>query len=68
MEREICPFCGRKIRDRLKHYVLNHDIESLDDFIERFEKVKMEEEKREQEKLQRELEEEKRKYSEAAGK
>ena len=46
MEVEACPFCGRKIGDILRHYVLDHGIESSDDFIKRFEIVKMEEEKR----------------------
>ena len=46
MEGEACPFCGRKIGDILQHYVLDHDIKNSDDFINRFEIVKMEEEKR----------------------
>lgn len=48
MERDTCPFCGKKIKDMLKHFTIIHEIKTLEELRIRFKKIEIEEKKKEE--------------------
>ena len=45
-QRQVCPLCGKPVKDRLIHLRINHEIEDIQQFMEVLQKVNKKEENR----------------------